>query len=147
MALSPRFLAFCVVGGIGFAVDAGALTALVHGAGLGPYAARVASFALAVSVTWALNRRWTFASATPGSKAAEYGRYFGVQAAGALINLAVYAACIEAAAAFRAYPTVALAVGSAVALLFNYAAAGRLVFRLPRRSDADRAGTFRRDSA
>ena len=132
MTLAPRFLAFCATGGVGFVVDAGILAALVHGAGAGPYAARAVSLALAVTVTWALNRRFTFASGRRW--AAEYGSYIAVQTVGALVNLTVYTGCIQAVAAFRDHPVAALAAGSAVALVANYCGAERLVFR-PRQRD------------
>lgn len=137
---SARFGAFAVVGGIGFLVDAGVLTALVNGFGINPYAARAVSFAAAVTATWWLNRSWTFgnrneacgdvpkATGVVSRIAAEYARYVGVQTTGALINLGVYALCVAADPALAAYPILPLAAGSAVALLYNYAASRRFVF-------------------
>lgn len=135
-----RFGAFAVVGAIGFLADAGVLTALVNGLGANPYAARAVSFAAAVTATWWLNRRWTFGargdrraargetSGIVGRIAAEYARYVGVQTTGALINLGIYALCVAADPALAAYPIVPLAAGSAVALLYNFAASRRFVF-------------------
>ncbi len=158
-----RFGAFAVVGAVGFLVDAGVLTALVNGLGANPYAARAVSFPAAVTATWWLNRRWTFApagigtdrpavaknagpgpdSGGPGATGshsmgghsmgwrgmlAEYARYVGVQTTGALINLGVYALCVAADPALGAYPVVPLAAGSAVALLYNFAASRHFVF-------------------
>ena len=62
IALLPEgFPAFFVVGTIGFIVDAGVLAVLVHGYGQGNYSSRMVSFAVAVTVTWLLNRTFSFA--------------------------------------------------------------------------------------
>jgi putative flippase GtrA len=123
-----RLVSFAVVGGIGFLVDAAVLTLMVNGLGWGPYSARLLSFAVAVTVTWYLNRRWTFASHASVRKKAEYARYFTVQSAGALLNLGIYGLCLETYPLMAAYPVLALAIGSAVALFFNFFAAKYLVF-------------------
>ena len=59
MKLAREFLSFAVVGTIGFVVDLGVL--YVVAPTLGWYGGRVLSFLAAASVTWALNRRFTFA--------------------------------------------------------------------------------------
>jgi len=126
-----RFAAFVAVGTIGFGVDAGVLTALVRYGGVNPYAARIASFGVAVIATWALNRKFTFDSG-PGSfreRASEYGRYFSVQVAGASANLAVYSICLLMWPQLIAWLVVPLAVGSAVGLIINFLGAKLWVFR------------------
>lgn len=121
-----RLSSFAVVGGIGFIVDAGILSALVQIAGWSHIPARALSFAGAVTVTWYLNRRWVF---TPtANRTREYGSYFGVQTVGAVINLGTYAAVIAAFPSLARLPVLPLAIGSAMALLFNYTAAKRWVF-------------------
>ena len=75
---------FGLVGGIGFLVDAGILTLLVNGFTWHHYSARAVSFAAAVTITWALNRRWVFVRTDDGRR--EYAQYFGVQTVGAAIN-------------------------------------------------------------
>ena len=128
-----RFAAFAGVGAVGFCIDAGVLLAITGLAGGGPYIGRVASFALAVTATWLLNRRWVFPDrAASGGKGTEYGRYFTVQSIGALINLALYAGLIESLAMMAAYPVLALSIGAAVALGFNFLGARYLVFTADR---------------
>ena len=73
------FPAFVVVGTVGFAFDATILAILVHGYGWGDYTARLVSFAVAVTVTWLLNRSFVFASARTISRRSEYARYLMVQ--------------------------------------------------------------------
>ena len=58
-----QFITFCIVGGIGFLVDAGILGLLVHGFGADPLLSRLLSFPCAMTVTWYLNRRVTFSHA------------------------------------------------------------------------------------
>ncbi len=122
---------FLGVGAIGFVVDASVLTALVVGWGQDPYRARGLSFALAVTVTWYLNRRWAFASRANRRKTAEYGRYIAIQLTGAIINLSVYTACLGVDPALRAYPAVPLAIGAGVAMIFNFLGAKYFVFANP----------------
>jgi len=119
---------FGLVGGIGFVVDASALQILVSQAHWSPYSARVLSFGLAVTITFALNRLWTFRHRRISSKMAAYARYFLVQGTGALINLSLFYLCLSLVPSLRAWPIVALAIGSAVALLFTFSASRHLVF-------------------
>jgi len=128
-SLLPKgFPAFLAVGGIGFVVDAGILALLVHGYGWGDYSARGISFAIAVTVTWYLNRRFVFSAGRTGNRRSEYTRYLGVQGTGMAINFLVYSLCIATNETMDTWPVLALAVGSAVALLFNYAGSRIFVF-------------------
>lgn len=119
---------FVIVGGVGFVVDASVLTCLVHFFDGGLYTSRGVSFSLAVSVTWYMNRCWTFGVSENSKKAQEYARYFVVQLLGALINLGVYAACIESSEFMARLPIIPLAIGAAVALFFNYFLSKYFVF-------------------
>ena len=67
-----QFLRFGLVGTAGFVVDAAALTAAMA-LGLGPYGGRVVSYLAAVTFTWAMNRRFTFA----GAESAPWGGAMG----------------------------------------------------------------------
>jgi len=121
-----RFTSFVAVGGVGFAVDAAILSALVHGLDWSHYTARAVSFATAVTVTWYCNRHWVFARSADASR--EYRAYFAVQLVGAVINLGAYVAILETARSLARFPVLPLAGGAVLALLFNYWAAGRWVF-------------------
>lgn len=124
----PRFAA---IGGIGFLVDATVLTALVNGYGMGPIGARGISFGAAATVTWYLNRRWTFAADASDRRGPEYARYVTAQVLGALINLLVYLLVIRLVPELGALPVIPLAAGAVIALLFNFAAARYWVFAAP----------------
>ncbi len=122
---------FAVIGSVGFLVDAAVLTGLVSALDWGLYEARAVSFSLAVSVTWYLNRRYTFADRISADRKREYARYVAIQIVGALINLGVYVTVARAAPAFAAYPVIPLAAGSAVAMVFNFMASRRFAFVAP----------------
>jgi putative flippase GtrA len=119
---------FSVIGALGFVVDAGALALLIAG-GVDLYLARLISFPLAVTVTWYLNRVWSFRGSATARPAREYAGYVAVQTVGAAVNFAVYVLSLRllfAEQPDRAVP--ALALGSAVGLILNYLGARWLVF-------------------
>lgn len=121
----PRF---AVVGGIGFIVDATVLTILVNGMGMGPISARGFSFSVAVTATWWLNRRWAFKDSQRVRRGPEYARYLAAQVVGAGINLAIYLAVTYLYPALGLVPVIPLAIGSGVAMVFNFIAARYWVF-------------------
>lgn len=127
----PRFLQFCIVGGLGFVVDLAVLYATAWA--LGWYAARVVSFIAAASFTWWLNRRYTFAAEVQqGTALRQYLGYMASMLAGATLNYAAYAATLHW---FDGPGKAALgvALGSCAGLVANYLSARHLVFK---RSDA-----------
>ncbi len=119
---------FAWVGAIGFLVDATLLTQLVKGYGWDNYSARLISFGCAVSVTYYLNRRWTFFERATTDRKTEYKRYFVVQTIGALLNLGIYAGCVAVNQTLAHYPVVPLAIGAAVSMVFSFVASRRFVF-------------------
>jgi putative flippase GtrA len=127
-----QFLRFGLVGTAGFVVDAAALTAAMA-LGLGPYGGRVVSYLAAVTFTWAMNRRFTFAGADPRRGTAQWGRFVAANGAGALVNYGTYAALV-ALVPFVAAPPV---LGGSSILGFCFA---RTLQSLPwRRAPAARA--------
>ena len=125
-----QLLRFCVVGTVGFLIDAGILQVLVIGAHANPYAARIASFLVAATATWLMNRRYTFA-VTHQPTHTEWLRYIGFMSLGALVNYGVFALCIAFWVSARAQPWLGVAVGSVASLGLNFATS-RLLFRTGR---------------
>lgn len=124
-----QLAAFTSVGLVGFAVD-GAVLSLLVWEGIGIYAARGISFSLACAATWAVNRRLTFrASVGHGGKGREYLRYYLVQVIGATVNLGVFSFAIALHPQLARSPMVPLAMGAAVALMFNFLGAKLWVYR------------------
>ncbi|MGD9945587.1 MAG: GtrA family protein [Burkholderiaceae bacterium] len=122
--LSLRALAgFLVVGSIGFTVDFALLAALLA-AGLRPTVARVPSVAVALVVTWLLNRRFSFQAAGAPS-VSEFLAYLSVAGVSALLNYAIYAGLVVLGLG----PLLALALATGVTLVLNFLGFSKLVFR------------------
>lgn len=132
-----RLPGFVLVGAIGFLIDAGILTALMKSLDFGHYSARAISFTIAVTATWYMNRRWVFERIAVRMSGREYTSYLSVQVIGALINLSVFAAVIEFVPGLATMPVIPLAVGAAVALMFNFGASSRFVFSVPKNKKAE----------
>lgn len=125
-----RFLRFCVVGGVGFCVDAAILLTLIHLFGAGPMWGRIGSFSVAVLATFEMNRAWAFrGSATQGFWHA-FSRYLVVQGFGFCCNFLIYAALYVALPSPFNDPLLCLVAASGCALLINYAGTSHLVFRV-----------------
>ncbi|MGN2244301.1 GtrA family protein [Frateuria sp. GZRR33] len=121
---------FAIGGVLGLLVDAGTVQALVGWGGWNPYLARALTFMLAATVTWAWNRRHTFAHRASGrSPAAEWLHWMALMGLGACVNYAIYAALLLSFDPLTRWPALAAAAGSAVAALVNFSTARGMLFR------------------
>ena len=125
LAETTRFMRFCAVGAAGFCTDAGVLFGLLSVFPDRFLAARLISIGTALTLTWALNRRHTFGSSDP-RRLAEWSRFAGINACGAALNFTLYAALLHSWPWLS--PLLALAAGSALALIFNYLGTRQFVF-------------------
>lgn len=116
---------FSMVGCVGFAVDAGLTLFLTQGLLWSPTISRIVAFVLAASITWALNRRFTFRSSTGRGT---WLTYVAFTSFGALINVGTYLAWIQIAGTQAIMILLGVALGSGVGLGFNFWASRRLVF-------------------
>ena len=124
-ALTSQFLRFCLVGGIGFLVDAG-LTLWLHQTWhRAALESRVAAFVVAATVTWALNRSYTFSSS---AGAGSWLRYLLLTSAGALINIGLYLAWLRVFGQGPLNVLAGVALGSIVAMGFNFTVSRKSVF-------------------
>jgi len=120
-----RFVRFGLVGGTGFLIDAGLLTALHNLAGIDPFTARLVSIAASAFTTWRLNRSLTF-GASERSQAAEGLLYALVAAITAALNYLVYVLILIA---WHDLPPLTAAIAATLAaMLFSYAGYSRVVF-------------------
>ena len=126
--LIAQMLRFGAVGGVGFVVDGGLLWLLI-GLEFNPYLARALSFPLAVVVTWALNRNWTFRTTRDASKKGQFRRYFGVQIIGSLTNYLIYSAVIGFFGTASHTIFLGFALGSFFGSLLNFLGARHVAFR------------------
>ena len=113
-ALLGEGVRFGVVGLLAFALDAGVLALTLH-AGASPYAGRVLSIAVAIVLTYWLNRRLTFRTTTPPSWR-EFGGYALQSLAGAALNYAVYSGVVAGGGGVP----LALVLGTGLAAAFNF---------------------------
>jgi len=123
---TSRFARYCGVGALGFLIDAGFLLWLIEYLALDPYLARVFSILLALTMTWAMHRTWTFASANP-DRLGEWSRFAVVNGAGSVLNYSVYSAILLSLPGTA--PLAALAAGSVLALLANFLGSRHWAFR------------------
>ena len=125
---SAQFLRYCVVGGCGFAVEAGVIAVLQYVWHWSALPCRLVSFPAAVLVTWWLNHRYTFRSSGGWT---EVVRYFSTQGAGLIANLVVYAVMVRLFPMLDRHALLPLAAGSAVGLAVNFVLARRWAFARP----------------
>jgi len=122
-----QFLRFSVIGTLGAVVDASVLYILMHGVGLGPYSGRLASWLVAATFTWVMNRRFTFVDDRPPLK--QWLAFLAANALGGIVNYGVYAVLVTVSPLVAQYPALGVAAGSLVGLAFNFSASKWVVFR------------------
>jgi putative flippase GtrA len=126
--LNYRLLRFGAVGTVGFVVDAGLLVTIVALADVSPLPARILSFLVAATVTYALNQRFTF-QLGGGFSFGRWTSYVTTTAIGACINVGIYRLWIAYMSATPSQLVIGTALGSLAAMLLNYFASSTLVFR------------------
>ena len=147
--LVSEFFKFCLVGTVGFVADAGRriyfqIRRMMVGesftnikfqkfndpiCGMNPYVSRLFSYLFAATITWWLNRRFTFAACTAAGWQAQWLRYLVVNAVGGGVNYGVYALAVFLSVFVRDHLYLGVAAGSAVGLAVNFTASRFLVFK------------------
>jgi putative flippase GtrA len=124
---SGQFARFCMVGLVGFAVDAATLELLVA-ADILPLIARIASIGMALQITYMLHSRVTFHQAFTARR---WWPFMLANGLGAGINYGVFMAVwlLHTMDNSTHQRYVALLASTAVALCFNYWANRRFVFK------------------
>jgi putative flippase GtrA len=126
--LLRQFVVFGLVGTGGFLVDTATLYAALA-AGSGPYLGRVASYLVAATFTWAMNRRYTFGTHASDRRVQEWSRFLLANAVGGLLNYGTYALLVAGVPLVRAHPVLGVAAGSLAGLGTNFVLSRRVVFR------------------
>ncbi len=126
--ITTQFLRFALVGVIGFVVDSAVLYALIYGADAGPYLGRLVSFLAAASVTWLLNRRFTFRDAARAPAHRQWSVFVAFMGLGGLLNYGAYALVILLAPVHPATPLFAVAAGALAGLAVNFTTSRLFVF-------------------
>lgn len=120
---------FGISGTAGFIVDAGLVYLCTNLFDLGPLVAQVIAFSVAVTVTWLINRHWTFAAHASDRWLREWTHYVAANSVGALVINGIYAILVIESAFFSQIPALAVASGSLAGMLFNYSLSKRFIFR------------------
>ncbi len=117
---------FALIGVSGFLVDAAILKLLLFASPLDAYSARIIAIALAMIVTWTLNRTLTFGPSgrTIVQEAARYG---GVGISGSVLNYAIYAAAIFTFPQMNVF--IALVFASGTVMAFSWMGYSKFVFQ------------------
>lgn len=127
VALLEDFARFCVVGLAGFAVDVATVYATRFAIGL--YAAGLLAYLTSASVTWALNRAWTFRGHGDGPLLRQWAAFLAANALGFALNRGTYMALITWSELCAREPVFAIMAGVAAGLGANFYLSRRLVFR------------------
>lgn len=125
-AILGQFLRFGTVGGVGFLVD----TAIVYAArgALGLYGAGVVSFLGAATVTWLLNRVWTFRGLGGGPMHRQWLLFLATNAIGFVLNRGAYFTLVATTGICVRYPVLAVAAGAVAGMFANFGLSRRIVF-------------------
>ena len=123
-----QFLRFSTIGVAGFAIDTTVLYLAMNLLGAGHYSGRALSFMVAVTSTWALNRRFTFHAQRSSNFLAEWAKFFTANTAGGLTNYCVYAALVAGSAVVANWPVLGVAAGSLAGLAINFNLSRWVVF-------------------
>src|SRR5215472_13480482 len=122
-----QFLMFGTVGVAGFVADTATVYAL-RGA-LGLYGAGLAAYFSGASVTWILNRTWTFRGQGGGPVHHQWARFLMVNAAGFMLNRGTYALLVTFVPLCAEQPVFAVAAGALAGMFVNFDLSRKLVFR------------------
>ena len=126
--LPAQLLRFGVVGTVGFLADSSVLLALTQYLLIGPLPARVLSFLVAATLTWKLNRHFTFAQ-TGSTPLLEWGKYLLATATGGALNVLVYKGWISLTDTSTMNLVAGVAIGSIAAMTLNFLIAKKLIFK------------------
>ena len=127
-----QFIRFGMIGTGGLVVDTSALYFFMWVIGLDHYTGRLASWLVAATFTWAMNRRFTFADRRPPFR--QWLAFLAANAVGGTVNFTVYATLVAFVPLVEAIPALGVAAGSIAGLFFNFTASKLVVFRRARPS-------------
>ncbi|MGB3722023.1 MAG: GtrA family protein [Pacificimonas sp.] len=122
--MKRKLSGFILAGGTAFLAGAAALK-LSIATGVSPMLAQVPAFAVAVTVSWLINRNLAFSVKAGTSSLREYGLYIGASTLGLGLNMAGYTASLL----LGVTPLAALAIGTATGLVANFLIYDRVIFR------------------
>ena len=128
VALLEQFISFGLVGFAGLAVDLACVYGLRPFVNL--YVAGMASYVVASSVTYGLNRSLTFRShVSQVAMWRQWVSFVAANLAGFVLNRGTYAVLIFTFARVAEHPVIAVCAGAVAGMFVNFTLSRRLVFR------------------
>ena len=124
-----ELIRFLATGTCGFLIDAGVMQCVSATLGVTVLAARCVSFPAATTVTWLLNRYWTFEHGRTRKASSQYLLHFCGQLVSLAINFGVFSGLLLSVEVMAIHPVVALAIGAIVALAFSFVFARMVAFK------------------
>jgi putative flippase GtrA len=125
---------FALVGVVAAAIHIGTFEALRRLLGLGPSAGWLASFVIAATAAWLMNRSFTFRADSVNRTPGEWLSYLAVAGLGALAHFLVFLAVVAFMPFFARNPALAIVPGSLASLCVTYAGSSLFVFASARKS-------------
>jgi len=122
-----QFVRFGTVGFAGFFADTAVVYTLKGSVGL--YVAGAVAYLVAVTVTWALNRIWTFRGLGGGSAHRQWAKFLAANALGFVLNRGTYFILVTVSPFCVQYPVVAIFAGVVMGMFMNFHLSRTLVFR------------------
>src|SRR5579863_8256986 len=122
-----QFLMFGTVGTIGFLADTATVYSLRHSLGL--YGAGAAAYLVAATVTWLLNRVWTFRGQGTGPVHHQWARFLTVNLGGFVLNRGTYAILVTFVPVCAEQPVYAVGAGAIAGMFLNFRLSRAIVFR------------------
>ena len=129
--LRKEVLRFAVVAGLAFLIDAGLVTLLYKGFDVDPLYARLIAIGAATLFAIYWHRHWTFAHSKEGSILYQQVTYVVTQVISHTLNIGIYLSLIEHDVFWQNWPFLAVATGSASAVIVAFCLSKWIVFRRP----------------
>lgn len=123
-----KFLKFCMVGLFVYFVDA-LLFLMLLNMTHATLLSRVGSTAVAMTVSWWLNKIFTFSDTKSVNNQLQLARFMVSQTPGALTNIAVSTMAYIEFGLFKENPFLSVALGSCAGLAVNFMMANQFVFK------------------
>lgn len=127
MDLLLEFMRFGLVGGAGFVVDTATVYATRHALGL--YGGGIVAYFIAATVTWILNRVFTFRGRGSGPMHRQWAIFLATNFLGFVLNRSTYAAFVTFMPLAAKQPVIATAAGAVAGMFVNFHLSRRVVFR------------------
>lgn len=122
-----EFARFGSVGAVGFVANVATVYALRGAVGL--YAAGLAAYLVAATVTWALNRAWTFQGRSTLAPHRQWVLFLLANSLGFALYYGTYVALVSLSPACAAHPVLAVFGGMLAGMFANFALSRAYVFR------------------